>query len=580
MDRKYQSASLDRLLELHSHASRKEDLNLILHELTHRKTKGAKRLAKAIREQLGHYEVNHSRHPHYSPELAKADGGSSSHSESYANIVATSQKFQKSKRNYALTDEQSNSLDCFKRGGNLKVTAFAGTGKTSTLVAMGRETKKRGLYVAFNKAIAQEAKLEFPRNIDCRTTHSVALRAVSSGHGFSHKKLFDTIGPKQLSDELKFADKAFGNKMMLSSVQQAHMVLSGIKNFCQSGDENITSSHIVESGRLLGLSEPDKNALREFVLHQADTVWQLMKNAESAIPLGHDGYLKLWSLGNPILEYEHIFLDEAQDTSEVVISVLDKQSTQLILVGDSHQQIYEWRGAVDAMRKFNTEKSTQLTQSFRFGEVLASAASRVLQNLNETRRLRGNTGIATKIVESGSAQAILTRTNSTVIEEVLAALENGVKPHIIGGFSEQMQMIKAVYDLKKGIPSVHPEFYGFLNWAEAVDFSESEEGQGIRPFVSLVEQHGVGRIYYALKGSVKEEAHADIVISTAHKAKGRQWESVKIANDFGSVNSESGPIPDEEIRLFYVAITRAKIKLVIPSILLQSYQRGYLSSSM
>ena len=40
----------------------------------------------------------------------------------------------------------------------LCVEASAGTGKTSTLILMGAATRKRGLYVAFNRAIADEIR--------------------------------------------------------------------------------------------------------------------------------------------------------------------------------------------------------------------------------------------------------------------------------------------------------------------------------------------------------------------------------------------------------------------------------------
>ena len=68
----------------------------------------------------------------------------------------------------------------------LAVDAFAGTGKTSTLVqyALARPNS-RILYIAFNKSVAAEAKERFPANVDCRTTHSLAYGAV--GRKFSDK---------------------------------------------------------------------------------------------------------------------------------------------------------------------------------------------------------------------------------------------------------------------------------------------------------------------------------------------------------------------------------------------------------
>ena len=77
-----------------------------------------------------------------------------------------------------LTSEQAHAVDLFKTSQLLKISAFAGTGKTSTLTAVAKSTSRRGLYLAFNKSIAEEARAKFPNSVDCRTTHSLALRTV------------------------------------------------------------------------------------------------------------------------------------------------------------------------------------------------------------------------------------------------------------------------------------------------------------------------------------------------------------------------------------------------------------------
>lgn len=82
------------------------------------------------------------------------------------------------------TNEQQAVID--SNADLLAVDAFAGTGKTSTLVqyALARPNS-RILYIAFNKSVAAEAKERFPANVDCRTTHSLAYGAV--GRKFSDK---------------------------------------------------------------------------------------------------------------------------------------------------------------------------------------------------------------------------------------------------------------------------------------------------------------------------------------------------------------------------------------------------------
>jgi superfamily I DNA/RNA helicase len=64
------------------------------------------------------------------------------------------------------------------------------------------------------------------------------------------------------------------------------------------------------------------------------------------------------------------------------------------------------------------------------------------------------------------------------------------------------------------------------------------------------------------------EVLAEVTLSTIHKSKGREWDNVRIEDDFLIFNNES-TIDDilkqdtEELNLIYVAVTRAKGSLYI-----------------
>jgi hypothetical protein len=291
--------------------------------------------------------------------------------------------------------------------------------------------------------------------------------------------------------------------------------------------------------------------------------------------LGHDGYLKSWALGRPVLPFEYILLDEAQDTNEVVLGVLGQQSAQIVYVGDKHQQIYEWRGAVNAMEKIGGCEEAFLTQSFRFGPNIAMAATDVLRTLGEPRCIRGNPKRNSRVVHTGKTRTVLARTNSAVMSEVLVAIAAGRTPHIVGGSNELEEMIEDVFELKAGKPGKRPEFFGFKNWQEVVAFSETQEGENIKMFVNLVTRHGERALYKAVKSTTDTEEEADLVLSTAHKAKGREWDSVRLSSDFAIATSgPDGTIPESEVRLFYVAMTRAKELLCVDQEILHLFQSG------
>ena len=68
----------------------------------------------------------------------------------------------------------------------------------------------------------------------------------------------------------------------------------------------------------------------------------------------------------------------------------------------------------------------------------------------------------------------------------------------------------------------------------------------------------------AIKRS-SSETGAEVVFSTAHSAKGREWGSVRIGTDYqkpkDNLDGEPSPMRRDESMLAYVAITRAKGRL-------------------
>ena len=64
------------------------------------------------------------------------------------------------------TYEQATAIDNARLGKSFKVIAYAGTGKTTTLQMISDAMpQRRGMYLAFNKAIASEAQAKFHRGV-------------------------------------------------------------------------------------------------------------------------------------------------------------------------------------------------------------------------------------------------------------------------------------------------------------------------------------------------------------------------------------------------------------------------------
>lgn len=83
------------------------------------------------------------------------------------------------------------------------------------------------------------------------------------------------------------------------------------------------------------------------VLSLVEQAWRVMKDSnDSALPMTHSGYVKLYQLSRPDLSraYDVIMLDEAQDVSPAIGDVILRQKAPRVLCGDSHQAIYSFIG--------------------------------------------------------------------------------------------------------------------------------------------------------------------------------------------------------------------------------------------
>jgi len=98
--------------------------------------------------------------------------------------------------------------------------------------------------------------------------------------------------------------------------------------------------------------------------------------------------------------------------------------------------------------------------------------------------------------------------------------------------------------------------------------------KSLRAFVQLVEKHGENKLWAAVSQALETEEGADVVLSTAHKAKGREWNAVRLAPDFMSARLGPGSEGKAEVRLFYVAMTRAKKLLIAEPVMLQQVTSG------
>lgn len=442
---------------------------------------------------------------------------------------------------------------------DLAIQAGAGTGKTSTLVMASSVLREPTVYVAYNKAIADDAGRRFPDHVNCRTAHSLAMRAV--GRSYSHRLNSARWPSSEIADKMHLGRLDLSDadeELVLKPNQVARIVMDTVRRFCYSSDPEIDATHVPHQN---GIEHARHAHLISAVLPLAIEYWADVINVAGKLPFEHDHYLKIWALTDPKLEASVVMLDEAQDTNPVLSKVIrDQTQAQQIVVGDSCQAMYSWRGAIDALAGFTGGEQLWLSQSWRFGDVIASEANKWLGKLDTRLALIGNPSIDSVLEPIAFPDAVLCRTNAGAMNEVMGLIAADIPVALVGGGAALARLANAAVDLQSGKRTNHPELYAFANWAAVRDYANYEDsGKDLLPFVKLIDAHGPQSIIAATK-SLVDEKDARAVVSTVHKAKGREWGEVRLTGDF-TVGTEGAELAPGEIMVNYVAVTRAKYRL-------------------
>nr|XP_040028675.1 F-box DNA helicase 1 [Gasterosteus aculeatus aculeatus] len=483
----------------------------------------------------------------------------------------------------------------------IKIVAFAGTGKTTTLVKYAEQRPHlRFLYVAFNKSVASEAQRRFPRNVTCKTVHSLAFADVGRRYQSCRKLTFD-LKPFAINSVLPEHRGGFA---------RAKVVSTTLRTFMASPDENLTVAHVpyVRINRHRereAILEPE----RKLFADEALTIWNKMKDLNEtkvdAYHMTHDGYLKLWQLQVPkpclSQQYDVLFIDEAQDCTPVILDVFLAQSCGKILVGDPHQQIYTFRGAVNALNLIDHTHIFYLTQSFRFGAEIAYVGATILKECKRVEKIlvggKQKGGVCDEAADNVRAAlmegvslcpgktAILSRCNVTVFGEAVRLTDSNpqCRLHFIGGVGGiGLNRILDIWKLLEGTKRVRdPLIRCFANKQNGVwafrKYVQQTNDLELETKLSIVEKYRkrIPELVKRLEMCFEEDIHkADFILGTVHKAKGLEFDTVMVTDDFAKVPSSNhnlhfnpdfsfSKLADDEWNLLYVAVTRARTSLII-----------------
>ncbi|RLM20591.1 DNA helicase [Brenneria alni] len=462
---------------------------------------------------------------------------------------------------YSDTPEQSAVINW--KGRHLVVNAFAGTGKTSTLVRYAQANPdRRMLYLAYNRAVRDEAERNFPFNVECKTSHQLAWM-----------KFGRHLKPR-LTANLRITDVA--RKLNTRHWALARAALSALNHFLCSASPALSYEHLPDENDCDGLDASK-------ILGAAQFLWNEMSSIDSMFPVTHDTYLKLFQLSAPDLSkrWDTILFDEAQDANPVTSSLVLSQNCNVVLVGDRHQQIYRFRGADNALDAPALEEADRLwlTQSFRFGPSVAKMANVLLKRQEETHPVIGNGGdddVVDRLPEDVSRYTVLSRTVGGVIGAALYESMREKRVYWVGGIEgykteelEDLYWFSVDMPERMRAPRLNREYRNFEEYksvAKATSDAEMNQAIGLLDKYFPLPQ----KLQILRRQATTQEKDADVVVSTAHRSKGLEWETVILNDDFADITDPllSEAARTDETNLLYVATTRAR-KLLVRNELLQ-----------
>jgi superfamily I DNA/RNA helicase len=471
----------------------------------------------------------------------------------------------------------------------LKINAGAGCSKTTTLSMVAHATEAKSLYLAFNKAMVEEAKHKFPHWVTVKTTHGLAYSVY--GKELQHKlkrpvgRYVNVCGTgSEIARHFSIRGIELPSGKWITASGIGVSVKETVNRFEYSADKKISRKHVSYSavGNLINDMTFNKNEYEALVVSYAEILWKQRIDPRSPILAMHDTYLKLYQLSEPDLSmYDVVYLDEAQDTNDCVLDIVSKLKKKVVLVGDPYQQIYGWRGSVNAMSKVDCEETT-LSTSFRFGQAVAEIAN-VILNCNEpaTLTLKGWDKLVSEIhkylPEGVETHARLYRTNAALIADGVDFIVQGKNVSMeidVRDFVKTLESALALFEGRKNDVK-HENIVPFAEWSDLTAEAQFVGGELAR----IAAMVGKGEAYRVMQvlADYKKPLNPDIILTTAHKSKGREFDVVVLADDFPSCWNNDGEwvgLTEMERNLLYVAATRAKQLLVINSTVEEIVERA------
>lgn len=469
---------------------------------------------------------------------------------------------------------------------SLCVEALAGTGKTTTILeGCRRAPENRILVCAFNKRIAEELQTKArDSRIEAKTLHAVGFAIV--------RRFRERVRVASGSRGPALATAVCGEQAPDACVGLVAKAINLAREMAPLAKEWRELLDIVLAFDL----EPSEDWLE--LGWDADTVARyafdglaLAKKPTQEIDFSDMIFLPV-ACGWAAPAYDLVVVDEAQDMNASQLLLAERIARgRKVVVGDSHQAIYGFRGADSgSLGRLATAYGASvlpLSVTYRCPQLIVRAAQEFVPEYTAAPSAPGgrmaNLEYEKLFEEVQANDAILSRKNADLISCALRLIRSGKSAKVIGrDIAESLRALLREIATGKAKNSIPELLARAKRWqarqferidrqgsrsAEAAAAKKATVADKVETLVALAE--GAASVP-ELTGRIDRlftDAASGAVISCAsvHRSKGLEWQRVYLLDWTFKHNSLPREAPEsariEERNIRYVALTRAQREL-------------------
>lgn len=444
----------------------------------------------------------------------------------------------------------------------MSVDAVAGSGKTTTGVkALERVPQSMTCgFFAFNKAIAEELARRVPSNVLTRTLN-----------GFGNSILSNTARRRPKLNMYKTDDlvgEVCGKdaKYMVGPIKKIIGLLKG------HASRSVTAEEVT---RLMDHYDIEFNGKFDRLLGVVEAVWVGgIEKSEYEIDFDDQLFLPIY-YGLPITQFDLLMVDESQDLNPVQMELVCRASSRIIIVGDTRQAIYGFRGAdPEAMSNFVARlhaKVLPLSICYRCSKNVVREAQKIVPHIeySETQieGIVGNVSRAKFKKEVKPGEFILCRTTAPLVASCMSFIRDGIKA-TVKGRDIGTNLIKAVEKISCGEDSMDTRSFGeAVGMFRTDEIARLERANRDSRIQTVEDQCDTLMVFveqcenvFGIKskiGEIFQETTSGIGHMTKHRSKGLESKRVWILPS-SPIKAKRAWMQVQESNLSYVGITRAQ----------------------